>query len=448
MGGDLSRRELLKRTGIAGAALLAGSACKDLASGFTKTSTAGPNDIILSKGPDTTGTLEKVLAMFNKENQSFKVVLEIASADTGQYFDEMRTQFQVGGGEIDVIGADVIWPAQLAANGWIEDLSDLFTEEMQQDYLESTIETSTYEGKIYGVPWYSDAGLLYYRKDLLDKAGLKPPKTWDELLSQAKKVQEQEGIPYGFVFQGAEYEGGVCNQCEYIWNAGGDILDPSDPSKVLIGSPEATAGYESAVRNVSSGVAPVAVVTYKETESLTVFIAGEAVFLRNWPYSYSVATGGEAAGSALKPEWVGVAHLPVVNEGDQGYATLGGWDFCINAASDKKEQSWEFIQWMSRPEIQKMFAIDAGYIPGRKSLFEDKELLKAQPVMELGRSSFESTKPRPSANPFYSDMSLDMAQAFTGTLKGDTQPEEATRSLSTKMERIATVAEQVFDLGS
>ncbi|HZJ49360.1 MAG TPA: ABC transporter substrate-binding protein [Actinomycetota bacterium] len=447
MGGDLSRRELLKRTGIAGAALLAGTACKDLASGFTKTSIAGPNDIILSKGPDTTGTLEKVLAMFNKENQSFKVVLEIASADTGQYFDEMRTQFQVGGGEIDVIGADVIWPAQLAANGWIEDLSDLFTEEMQQDYLESTIETSTYKGKIYGVPWYSDAGLLYYRKDLLDKAGLKPPKTWDELLSQARKVQEQEGIPYGFVFQGAEYEGGVCNQCEYIWNAGGDILAPDDPSKVLIGSPEATAGYESAVKNISSGVAPVAVVTYKETESLTVFIAGEAVFLRNWPYAYSVATGGEAAGSVLKPEWVGVAHLPVVNEGDQGYATLGGWDFCINSFSDKKEQSWEFIQWMSQPKIQKMFAIDAGYIPGRKSLFEDEQLLKEQPVMELGRSSFESTKPRPSANPFYSDMSLDMAQAFTGTLKGDIQPQQAISTLNNKLERIADVAEQIFNLG-
>jgi len=189
------------------------------------------------------------------------------------------------------------------------------------------------------------------------------------------------------------------------------------------------------------------VVTYKETESLTVFIAGDAVFLRLWPYGYAVATGGEAAGSALKPEWVGVAHLPVVNEGDQGYATLGGWDFCINSFSDKKEQSWEFIQWMSQPKIQKMFAIDAGYIPGRKSLFEDKQLLKEQPVMELGRSSFESTRPRPSANPFYSDMSLDMAQAFTGTIKGDLEPEQATRTLNNKLGRIANVAEQTFNLG-
>jgi multiple sugar transport system substrate-binding protein len=446
MGREMSRRELLKHAGVTGAALLAGTACKDLASGFTKTSTAGPGDIILSKGPDTTGTLEKVIAQFNKENKDFKVVLETASADTGQYFDEMRTQFQVGGGDIDVIGADVIWPAQLAANGWIEDLSELFTEEMQQDYLDSTIQTSTYKGKIYGVPWYSDAGMLMYRKDLLDKASLQPPKTWDELLSQAQKIQEQEGIKYGFVFQGAEYEGGVCNQCEYIWNAGGEVLDPSDPTKVLIGDQGSTLGHETVRKNITSGVAPVAVATYKETESLTVFIQGDAVFIRIWPYGYAVATGGPAEGSVLKPEWVGVTSLPVVNDGDQSFCTLGGWDFCINAFSDKKEQSWKFIQWMSQPEIQKTFAIDAGYIPGRKSLFEDKQLLKKQPVMELGRSSFESTKPRPSANPFYSDMSLDMAQAFTEVIKGDIQPQEATRTLSSKLDRIANVADETFNL--
>jgi multiple sugar transport system substrate-binding protein len=447
MAGGVSRRDFLKLGGAAGAALVAGSACKDLASGFVSTSTAGPNTLVLSKGPDDTGTLAKVIAKFNKEDHPFKVKWEVTPADTGQYFDKMRTQFQVGSTTIDVIGADVIWPAQMAANGWIEDLSDLFTEEMRADYLESTITTSSYDNKIWGVPWYSDAGLLYYRKDLLDKAGFKPPKTWEELDDQAKKISADEGIPDGFQFQGAEYEGGVCNQCEYIWNAGGDILDPSDPTKTIIGQPEATEGHQSALTNIESGAAPLAVVTYKETESLTVFISGEAVFLRYWPSGYASATGGKAAGSVLKPEWVGVAHLPTTNAGDEGFATLGGWDMCISSLSKKKEQAWEFIQWMSQPEIQKTFSIDAGYISGRKSLFEDKELLKQQPVMELGRSSFESTRPRPSINPFYSDMSLDMANSFNSTLKGDSTPEQATRLLDSKLSRIAGAAESVFGLG-
>ena len=444
----LSRRDFLKWGGsLAGASFLSGTACADLASGFASTSTAGPNTLLLSKGPDTTGTLEKVIARFNKEEHPFTVEWREMPADTGQYFDKMRTEFQVGGGAIDVIGADVIWPAQLAANGWIEDLSELFTEEMQSDFLGSTIASSTYEGKIYGVPWYADAGLLYYRKDLLDKAGLKPPKTWDELRSQAKKIQEEEGIPYGFTFQAAEYEGGVCNQCEYVWNAGGDILDPDDPSKVVIGEPAATRGHEEARLHVESGAAPLAVATYKELESITPFIAGDAVFNRNWPFGYAFATGGKATGSELKPEWVGVAHLPVSQEGDQGYATLGGWDFCINSASNKKEQAWEFIQWMISPEIQKEFAIGAGYLPPRKSLFRDQKLLKEQPVMGLSRSSFATTRPRPSINPFYSDMSLDMAQEFNDTVKGDSSPEDATSTLQSQLQRIATAAKNVFDVG-
>ncbi|MFN2491002.1 MAG: ABC transporter substrate-binding protein [Actinomycetota bacterium] len=448
-GREMNRRDFLRwgGAGLAGAAALGATGCADIASGFTSTSTVGPNTILLSKGPDETGTLQKVIDMFNKEDHPFKVKWLIASADTGAYFDKMRTEFQVGGGDIDVIGADVIWPAQFAANGWIEPLGDRFTKEMQQEFLDSTIETSTYQGEIYGVPWYSDAGILYYRKDLLDKNNIEAPTTWEQLFEAAKQVVDKEGIPYGYVYQGAEYEGGVCNQCEYIWNAGGDILDPSDPAKIVLDGAGGLEGYETARMTVESGAAPLAVATYKETESLTAFIQGDAVFHRNWPYGYATAIGGKAAGSELKPEWVGVAQLPVVNEGDKSYATLGGWDLCINAASDKKDESWEFIQWMIRPEIQKLFAIDVGYIAGRKSLFEDKEVLKKQPIMDLGRASFESTRPRPSVNPFYSDMSLEMAQAFNDTVKGARSPQSAVSGLQGQLQRIADAGAEVFDLG-
>lgn len=450
-GSGMSRRDFLRLggAGLAGAAVLGSTGCSDILSGFAPETTTSGNTLVLSKGPDTTGTLTKVLDKFNGGDHKFKVAYQIQAADTGQYFDKMRTEFQaVEGGNIDVIGGDVIWPAQLAANGWIEDLSDRFTEEMQQDFFASTIESSTYKGKIYGVPWYSDAGLLYYRKDLLDKNGLKPPKTWQELMDQAKKIMDKEGIPYGFTFQGAEYEGGVCNQCEYVWNAGADILDPNDPAKVVIESSGGAKGYEVAQTMISSGVAPLAVVTYKETESLIPFLAGDAVFLRLWPYGYSVAAGGAAAGSSLKPEWVGVAHVPTINEGDEGFATLGGWDFCVNAFSKKKEQAWEFIQWMIQPEIQKIFAVDAGYLPPRKSLFDDKKLTtKDQPVMGFAQSSFASTKPRPSSNPFYSDMSLDMAQTFTSTLKGDTSPATGVTQLQSQLQRIADVAKNVYNIG-
>lgn len=443
---EVSRRDFLKfGGGVAGAAALGMSGCADIVSGFKQTATVPPGTLILTKGPDDTGTLPKVLDKFNKEGHGFKVEWREMPSDTGQYFDKMRTEFQAGGGESDIIGADVIWPAQFAAQGWIEDLSDLFTEEMRSDFLPSTIETSMYRGKIYGVPWYSDAGLLYYRKDLLDKAGFKPPKTWDELRTQAQKVQDQEGIRYGFTFQGSEYEGGVCNFCEYVWNAGGEILDPQDPTKVLIGQGAAGDGLEAAQQHVSTGTAPLAVATFKEDESLFAFIQGDSVFNRNWPFAYAVAQD-PAAGSVLKVDQVGVAHLPAQEQGQQAFATLGGWDFCISAFSQKKDQAWEFIKWAIQPRIQKEFAINAGYLPGRKSLFKDKELLKAQPVMKLAQSSYATTKPRPSLNPFYSDMSLDIAQEFNDLLKRDQTAQGAVSTLESKLTRLANAAENVFNI--
>jgi multiple sugar transport system substrate-binding protein len=170
-----------------------------------------------------------LIEQFNKQSD-FKVRQREMPSDTGQYFDKLRTQFQAGGGDIDVIIGDVIWPAQFAANGWIADLTDRFTD--ADEFLPGPMQSATYEGKVYGVPWYTDAGLLYYRKDLLEKAGYSgPPATWDELQEMANKVKQDEGIKNGFVFQGAEYEGGVCNGLEYIRTHGGDVLDPNDPPR-------------------------------------------------------------------------------------------------------------------------------------------------------------------------------------------------------------------------
>ena len=89
-----------------------------------------------------------------------------------------------------------------------------------------------YEGAIYGVPWFTDAGMLYYRKDLLEQAGFsEPPKTWAEMEEMVKKVRGETGTRYGFVFQGADYEGGVVNGLEFIWSSGGGCSIPTTPAK-------------------------------------------------------------------------------------------------------------------------------------------------------------------------------------------------------------------------
>jgi len=431
-GANLSRRDFLKLggAGLAGAALLGTAGCGGGGG-------SGSNDVLLSFGPDDTGTLPKMIEKFNKQSKGFKIAYREMPSDTGQYFDKLRTQFQAGGGDIDVIVGDVIWPAQFAANGWIADLTDRFTD--ADEFLPGPMQSATYEGKIYGVPWYTDAGLLYYRQDLLEKAGYSgPPATWDELQEMANKVKQDEGIKNGFVFQGAEYEGGVCNGLEYIRTHGGDVLDPNDPTKVIIDSPGSVAGLATWRGMVESGAAPQAVLQYKEDESHSSFLNGEAVFIRNWPYMYSLA--GSEDYPDVKPEQVGIAPIPVAEEGGQSSSTLGGWNFLINAASDKQDQAWEFIQFMVAPEQLIFHAVEGSFLPTRKNLYNEPQVTDKVPVARLGKEAIIQNSTARPVSPVYSDVSLELAAQFNAALSGDVSPEEAVKTLQEELQAISDQA--------
>src|SRR5215212_5638721 len=425
-GRKLNRREFLKigGAGLAGAALLGATGCGG--------GSGGSGDLIFSMGPDDAqGTMAALIKKFNKQSD-FKVTHRVMPADTGSYFDKLKTEFQAGTGDIDVIGGDVIWPAQLAANGWIMDLTDKFPASEQQKFLDGPLESVSYDGKVWGVPWYTDAGMLYHRIDLLEKSGYsEPPKTWDELKEMADKVKKDQGIKYGFVFQGDAYEGGVCNGLEYIWTHGGNAVDPNDPNKILIDSPEAAAGLATEASMLSSGVAPEAVSTYQEPETDAAFFGepGDAVFARQWPYGYAyLDTKGY-----LKQDQVGVGPLPT-KEGQDLASCLGGWDMLINAQSDMQEEAWEFIKFMTAPEQMKFRTVKATVLPTRTALLSDPEIAKI-PVVAQGKPAIENTHPRP-VSEYYADMSLEMNEQFNSALKGDVSPEQAVSTLQKSLEEI------------
>ncbi|MBA4115922.1 MAG: ABC transporter substrate-binding protein [Rubrobacter sp.] len=424
----LSRREFLKvgGAGLAGAALLGVSGCGGGQGGSGA-------EIVFSFFPDPSGSVQALIDRFNEENEGgAQVRLREMPADSGQHFDQLNTEFQSGEINIDVIGGDVIWPAQFAANGYIADLSDRFTEDERGAFLPAPVEANTYEGKVYGVPWYTDAGMLYYRRDLLEEAGFsEPPGTWDELKEQARTVQERAGARYGYVFQGAEYEGGVVNALEYIWTSGGDVLEGED--RVVIDSPEARRGLGIQRSMVSEGVAPEGVSQYKEQESATLFLSGEAVFMRNVPRMYALAS--DPAESNIDPEQIGIAALPVAEEGLQTYSSLGGWNLFMNANARDPDAAYEFIRFMSDPEQQKFRSIEGSVLPSRQALYEDEDVLQNVRVAELGQDAIRNTRPRP-VSPFYSDMSLRMAEQFIQSLRGDIPPEEALATLQGQLEEV------------
>ena len=427
-----NRRDFLKMggAGLAGATLLGAAGCGGGGGSFN-------GEITVGFGREASGTLEKMIANFNKQSKDIKVKWRVMPSDTGQYFDQLRTQFQAQDGSLTLIGGDVIWPAQFAANSYIIDLSDRFTESMRSKFLQGPVESNTYEGKVYGVPWFTDAGLLYYRKDLLEKAGFSgPPTTWDELKDQAQKVMQDQGTKIGFVFQGAEYEGGTVNGLEFINSHGGQVLDPNDASKVTIDSPESVAGLETELSLVADGISPQAVSTYAEPETEAPFLGGDAVFCRNWPYMYSLA-GTE---NFIKPEVIDIAPLPA-GEGGESVSGLGGWNFFINAFADTEAQdaAWEFVKYMTSSEQQKFYSLGGSYLPTLTALYDDPEIKESVPTVKLAGEALKNTVPRP-VSPVYSDMSLQMAEQFNAALSGDAPPQEAIGTLQKELQSIADQA--------
>ncbi len=432
----LSRRDFLKvgGAGLAGAAFLGAAGCGGGEQG------GGATEIYFTSAPDESGTTEKLIDMFNDKNKGkYKVIFHQGNADTGQRFDKLRTQMQAGGEDLDVILGDVIWTAQLAESDWISDLSDRFTESQRKEFLPGSVEAITYEGKTFGMPWFTDTGLLYYRKDLLQESGFAgPPKTWDELKQMTLKVREDAGLKYGFVFQGAAYEGGVCDGMEFIWTHGGEVLDPDDPTRVLVDSPEAIAGLATERSMITEGISPEGVTVYKEDESAGAFLNGDAVFLRNWPYVYALV--GTSEYPELEPEQVGVSELPSA-DGEPGNGTVGDQPLYISSTATDPDAAWKFIQFLSAPEQQKIRAVEGAYLPTRTALYSDPEIREKVPVVPLAQEALQHTRPRP-VSPYYSDMSLEMAEQFNASLSGDISPEEAARTLKEQLERFIKEGQQ------
>jgi multiple sugar transport system substrate-binding protein len=432
----LSRRDFLKvgGAGLAGAAFLGAAGCGGGEQG------GGATEIYFTSAPDASGTTEKLIDMFNDKNKGkYKVIFRQGNSDTGQRFDKLRTQMQAGGEDLDVILGDVIWTAQLAESGWISDLSDRFTESQRKEFLPGSVEAITYKGKAFGMPWFTDTGLLYYRKDLLQESGFDgPPKTWDELKQMTRKVRENAGLKYGFVFQGAAYEGGVCDGMEFIWTHGGEVLDPNDPTKVLIDSPEAIAGLATERSMITERISPEAVTVYKEDESAGAFLNGDAVFLRNWPYVYALV--GTSDYPELEPEQVGVSELPSA-DGEPGNGTVGDQPLYISSTAKDPDATWKFIEFLTAPEQQKIRAVEGAYLPTRTALYSDPEIQEKVPVVPLAQEALQHTRPRP-VSPYYSDMSLEMAEQFNASLSGDISPEEAARTLKEQLERFIKEGQQ------
>jgi multiple sugar transport system substrate-binding protein len=322
----------------------------------------------------------------------------------------------------DVFLMDVAWVGLFAHSGWLEplkniDLSPYFEKVIQQ--------VDTYKGNLIALPVYMDGGLLYFRRDLLEKYhGGHPPETWDDLLTDSLRVQSQmrpahPGF-YGFVWQGAEYEGLICNFLEFAGTRGGFIFKKD---RVLLDTPENRRAVQFMHDLIwKYKVSPPNTYTeMREEQTRLYFQAGHALFERNWPYAWNLH---QEEGSEVKDK-TGIAPLPAPSTG-KSVSTLGGWHIAISKYSDVKEQALAFVKYVTSYKGQKKMVLLLGWNPGRQDLYRDKEVLKKMPFLMELKDIFVHARARPVV-PYYPQIS-DIAQRWlNAALAGRSTPEDALR---------------------
>jgi multiple sugar transport system substrate-binding protein len=374
--------------------------------------------------------LRQLLSAYERKHPEVEVIPETlpnASDIAHQYF---LTALEGGSQDFDVLVVDLIWVQEFARAGWIADLSDSFPGELiRRDFLPAAAETSLVGGKTFAVPWYVDVGLLYYRKDLVPRA----PKSYQELEQFTLEALRADPRIQGYLWQGRQYEGLVCNVYEAIWGHGGS---PSDGNQIRLETPEVVDALGYLHSLIAKGLSPASVTSAAEEESRRRFQKGGAVVMRNWPYAWAEAQGED---SAIRGR-VGFASLPTLN-GEPGHGALGGWHLALNAQSTQKNRDAAIglIEHLTSLESCIPLALAYGRNPPRRAAYSDPRLVKEASFMRALQPVLEAARSRP-ATPYYNLISDVLQSEFSAAIAGVRSPDAAVHRAQRQVDRITAQA--------
>lgn len=383
----------------------------------------------------------KVIEKFQTENPNVTVNLLLQPMDTGTRMQTLVTPLSGKESTPDVFLMDVAWIGQFVASNWLAPLDDYVSKDKYDlsVFFKKTLDLAdTYKGSLYALPVYIDAGLLYYRKDLLNKYGYNaPPATWDDLVAMAQKIQaaERKTNPnfWGYVWQGKQYEGLVCDFLEFIVSNGGNILDQNgNPVINSQNNVQALTFMRDLINKYK--ISPPNTYTEMTEEPVRItFQSGNALFERNWPYAWALHNADD---SPVKGK-VGIAPLPHFPGGESA-ATLGGWHIGMNAYSKNKDAAWEFIKFVESFDTQKGFAMNLGWNPGRQDVYDDSEVVAKAPYLKDLRTVFIGAVPRPGV-PYYTKLSEVIQRYVNSAIAGKMDPKDA---LDKAQEEIKNIIDQ------
>ncbi len=373
-----------------------------------------------------------------QQQSGIKVNLLRQPTDTDLRRQGLITSLTSKRNDPDVFLMDVAWVTQFAASNWLEPFENhIDPNQLNLDiFFTNVIQlVDIYQNKLIAMPVYVDGGILYYRKDLLKKFGFEnPPQTWPQLLTQAITIQSEirktNPYFYGFVWQGAQYEGLVCNWLEFTASNQGGIL--TDSQKISIDTKpniQATKFMQDLI--YKHQISPANTYTeMKEEQVRILFQQGNALFERNWPYAWPLH---QSDASPVKGK-VAIAPLPHFENG-QSIATLGGWHVGVSKFSDQKEKSFELVKFILSYNTQKKLALGLGWNPARKDIYTDPTVINQFPHFAKLKKIFENLRPRPPI-PYYTLVSEIIQKYINSALSGQYKPAQALKMAQTEIDKI------------
>jgi multiple sugar transport system substrate-binding protein len=365
-------------------------------------------------GKDTTGAFGTVVDNFNKANPDANAkLLELPEAADLQREQQIQ-RLQAKSDECDVLGVDVVWTAEYAGQGWLQDITSA-VEKRKGEFIPSTVETGLYEDKYWAMPFNTNAGFLYYRSDQVQE----PPQDWEAVYEQA---QQDNGV----VYQGFRYEGLTVNFLELVYSAGASVVN-EDATEATADSQEVRDVLTFMADGIKDGAAPKAVTTYKEEESRRAFESGNATFMRNWPYAYALGRESKIADDFEVTTFPGYA-------GNEGAGVLGGYNLAISAYSKNPEGALAFMNFATSPDEQVIQVTDASLPAVLTDVYSDPKVEKALPFAADLLQAVEQAQPRP-VSPVYPQISEAIYNHVYAALQGDESPDEAASQMNEDIQK-------------
>lgn len=384
------------------------------------------NALFMKQAGYSESDVKAITDEFQQKNPNIKVQLTFVPYESLE--QKILTAAPTGG--YDVVCIDAPWTAKFAKAGIVKDITSKLSDGDRSDIFTGAIDAVSYQDKLYGMPWLNDTKYLFYNKEMLTKAGIKEaPKTWDELIADAKIIKDKGIVKYPLVWSWAQAEALVCDYTSLTGSFGGAMVDKD--GKPSFTTSQNKKALDLMYQSIKDGLTNPSSLEFLEEDVRGTFSSGKAAFALNWTYMFNMANDPKESQIVGK---VGIAPIPG-SDGITSASVNGGMGLSITAGSQNDEAAWTYIQYLSSKDVQKKYAKNA--LPIWKSLYEDKDVVATGPdVVKAAKVQYEYLVNRPRV-PWYGELSTEIQVQVQKVLQGKTSSDAALKALQDKANSLA-----------